>query len=127
MSDKRILIVEDNADNLVLMTDVLQTLKYRLFTARDGEQGVQLAISEKPDLILMDLQLPLVDGWTATRRIKAIPELRHIPIIAVSAHAMPGDKERALEAGCDDYIPKPIKIAELRAKMLQYLTTVSDE
>ncbi len=121
MGSKRILVIEDNADNLILITDVLTILKYAVVTARDGEQGVQAAIREKPDLILMDLQLPLVDGWAATRRIKAIPELAHIPIIAVSAHAMPGDKERALEAGCDDYVPKPIKINELRIKLMHYL------
>ena len=121
MSGKRILVVEDNSDNLVLMTDVLHILRHTIITARDGEQGVQLAITEKPDLILMDLQLPLVDGWTATRRIKAIPELAHIPIIAVSAHAMHGDKELALEAGCNDYLPKPIRLHDLRAKLAQYL------
>jgi two-component system cell cycle response regulator DivK len=117
----RILVVEDNPDNRVLITDVLTSLDYDVIVAVDGEEGVSKANSEKPDLILMDLSLPLVDGWTATRRIKAVPELQHIKIIALTAHAMVGDREKALEAGCDDYVSKPIDLRELAGKLAQYL------
>ncbi|MEP7284925.1 MAG: response regulator [Chloroflexota bacterium] len=117
----RILIVEDNPDNRILITDVLVSLDYEVIVAVDGEDGVSKANSEKPDLILMDLSLPLMDGWTAARNIKATPELRHIKIIALTAHAMVGDREKALEAGCDDYVSKPIDIRELAGKLAQYL------
>ncbi|MBZ0297122.1 MAG: response regulator, partial [Anaerolineae bacterium] len=86
-----------------------------------GEQGVQMAVSEKPDLILMDLSLPRVNGWTATRLIKADEALKNIPVIALTAHAMIGDRERALEAGCDDYLSKPIVIHDLIKKLSDYL------
>jgi two-component system cell cycle response regulator DivK len=121
MSGKRILVVEDNRDNMILIGDVLQTLKYAIVTARDGEEGVHKAAAEKPDLILMDISLPIMDGLTATKTIKANPELAHIPIIAVTAHAMIGDRERAIEAGCDDYIAKPINLRELAKKIAQLL------
>ena len=91
----RILIVEDNPDNRVLIADVLTSLDYEVIIAVDGEEGVAKANTEKPDLILMDLSLPQMDGWTATRYIKAKPELQHIKIIALTAHAMVGDRERA--------------------------------
>lgn len=117
----RILVVEDNPDNRVLITDVLTSLDYEVIVAVDGEEGVSKASSEKPDLILMDLSLPLMDGWTATRHIKAKPELQHIKIIALTAHAMVGDREKALEAGCDDYVSKPIDLRELAGKLAQYL------
>ncbi len=121
MSGKRILVIEDNRDNMILIGDVLQTLKYSILTAHDGEEGVRKAAAEKPDLILMDISLPVMDGLTATKTIKANPELNHIPIIAVTAHAMIGDRERALEAGCDDYISKPINLRELAKKISQLL------
>ncbi len=117
----RILVVEDNPDNRVLITDVLTSLDYDVIVAVDGEEGVAKAASEKPDLILMDLSLPLMDGWTATRRIKSKPELQHIKIIALTAHAMVGDREKALEAGCDDYVSKPIDLRELAGKLTQHL------
>jgi two-component system cell cycle response regulator DivK len=117
----RILVVEDNPDNRVLITDVLTSLDYEVIVAVDGEEGVSKANSEKPDLILMDLSLPVMDGWTATRHIKAMPELQHIKIIALTAHAMVGDREKALEAGCDDYVSKPIDLRELAGKLAQYL------
>ena len=117
----RILVVEDNPDNRVLITDVLTSLDYDVIVAVDGEDGVFKASSEKPDLILMDLSLPLMDGWTAARKIKAKPELEHIKIIALTAHAMVGDREKALEAGCDDYVSKPIDLRELAGKLAQYL------
>lgn len=121
MTTKRVLIVEDNPDNRILIADVLNSLKYDVLVAEDGETGVEMAVNEKPDLILMDLSLPLKDGWTATSEIKAKPELAHIPIIALTAHAMVGDRERALKAGCDDYIPKPIDLRELTSKLTTYL------
>ncbi len=121
MVSGRVLVVEDNPDNLTLIADVLSSLDYEVLQAFDGEQGVQLANSERPDLILMDLSLPRMDGWTATRAIKANPELREIPIIALTAHAMVGDRERALAAGCDDYVAKPINLRELANKLSQLI------
>lgn len=121
MSSYRILIVEDNPDNRTLITDILTAMNYGVIEAVDGEQGVSKATEEKPDLILMDLSLPQMDGWTATRTIKADESLAHIPIIALTAHAMVGDREKALEAGCDDYISKPIDLRELQTKLTQYL------
>ncbi len=121
MSSGRILLVEDNIDNMTLIADVLQSLNYTVLQAADGQQGVTMAESEKPDLILMDLSLPQMDGWTATRHIKSKPELSKIPIIALTAHAMIGDRERALQAGCDDYLTKPINLRELANKLAQYM------
>jgi len=117
----RILVVEDNADNRVLIMDVLDSMNYEVIIATDGEEGVKKATAERPDLILMDISLPQMDGLTATRRIKATPELQHIPIIALTAHAMVGDRERALDAGCDDYVSKPIDLRELANKLTRYL------
>lgn len=121
MNGNRILVIEDNADNRILITDVLISLDYEVLTAIDGAEGMALAVAEKPNLILMDLSLPQLDGWTATRQIKAMPELTHIPIIALTAHAMVGDREKALESGCDDYVSKPIDLRELAAKLAKYL------
>lgn len=118
---KKILIVEDNSDNRILITDVLQSLDYEVIVAEDGEAGVQAAVDTVPDLILMDLSLPKKDGWTATGEIKANQKLKHIPVVALTAHAMVGDRERALEAGCDDYISKPIDLRELANKLQQWL------
>jgi len=117
----RILVVEDNADNRALIMDMLDTMNYEVVIATDGEEGVKKANAERPDLILMDISLPRVDGLTAARRIKATPELQHIPIIALTAHAMVGDRERALDAGCDDYVSKPIDLRELANKLTRYL------
>ena len=113
----KILYVEDNDDNIYVVTNRLSRAGFTVLVATDGEQGVAMAAAEQPDLILMDLRLPLIDGWEATRRIKAQPETRHIPIVALSAHAMTGDRERALAAGCDDYDTKPVDFARLRAKI----------
>jgi two-component system, cell cycle response regulator DivK len=121
MSKGRVLVIEDNQDNMTLITDVLTSLDYVVLRATDGEQGVDAAQREQPDLILMDLSLPRMDGWTATRQIKSNPELSRIPIIALTAHAMVGDRERALEAGCDDYLSKPINLRELAGKLAQYI------
>ena len=104
---KRILIVEDVEFNRDLLVQLLEE-DYDILTAADGAAGIELAERERPDLILMDLSLPGIDGWEATRRIKAHEELRHIPIIALTAHAMTGDEEKARESGCDDYLSKPI-------------------
>ena len=121
MCSGRILVVEDNKDNMTLISDILQSLNYEVIQAGDGEQGIRVTQQERPDLILMDLSLPRMDGWTATRHIKADPALNRIPIIALTAHAMVGDRERALEAGCDDYISKPINLKDLAGKLSQYL------
>ena len=104
---KKILIVEDVAMNIDLLVQLLED-EFELVTAEDGATGVEKAGCESPDLILMDMSLPVLDGWEATRRIKADDALRHIPIIALTAHAMQGDKERALGCGCQDYLSKPI-------------------
>ncbi|MCZ7565631.1 MAG: response regulator [Burkholderiales bacterium] len=114
---KRILYVEDNDDNVYVVTNRLGRAGFTVLVARDGEQGVVMARAEQPDLILMDLRLPVIDGWEATRRIKADESTRHIPVLALSAHAMTGDRARALEAGCDDYDTKPIDLPRLRAKI----------
>lgn len=114
---RKILYVEDNEDNVYMLTRRLQRQGFEVLTAPDGEQGLALARSAQPDLILMDLNLPVLDGWQATRRLKGAPETRSIPIIALSAHAMAGDRERALEAGCDDYDTKPVRIDSLMAKI----------
>ena len=113
----KILYVEDNDDNVYVVKHRLGRLGYTILLASDGEQGVALAKAEQPDLILMDLSLPVVDGWEATRRIKADESTRHIPVLALSAHAMTEDRAQALAAGCDDYDTKPIDLPRLRAKI----------
>jgi two-component system, cell cycle response regulator DivK len=122
MGTQRILVVEDNQDNMTLIVDVLDSMDYEVLQAWDGEEGVRLARAEKPDLILMDLSLPKLDGWAATRQIKGDNLLKAIPVIALTAHAMIGDKERALDAGCDDYLSKPIDIPELAKLLQRYLS-----
>ncbi len=117
----RILVVEDNLDNRTLIADLLGALDYEVLEATDGIQGVEVALKELPALILMDLSLPRKDGWQATRELKASVTAGHIPIIALTAHAMVGDRERALDAGCDDYVSKPIDIVELTSKIKLYL------
>ena len=106
-SMKKILVVEDVEFNRDLIVQLLEE-EYEVLTAVDGEEGIQRAERDRPDLILMDLSLPVIDGWEATRRIKASEALQHIPIIALSAHAMVGDEEKARDSGCDDYISKPL-------------------
>ena len=113
MSKGRILIVEDNMDNYELMRFMLEHNSYEVFLAVNGRDGVNAAMRQMPDLILMDLSMPEMDGWDATRHIKADPATKHIRIFAVTAHALPGDRKRALEAGCDDYIVKPLDLREL--------------
>jgi two-component system, cell cycle response regulator DivK len=117
---KKILVVEDVEFNRDLVVQLLED-DYEVITAADGAEGIQLAEREHPDLILMDLSLPGVDGWEATRRIKANTALTHIPIIALSAHAMTGDAEKALQSGCDDYLSKPLDEELLFAKLEKFL------
>src|SRR5207245_10911358 len=113
----KILYVEDNEDNVYVVKSRLTRAGYTVLVAPDAEQGVTMAAAERPDLILMDLSLPGLDGWEATRRLKAAAETRGIPVIALSAHAMAGDREKALAAGCDDYDTKPVDFSRLRAKV----------
>ncbi len=117
----KILYVEDNENNVYMLTRRLRRNGYEVIVAADGEQGVAMARTEAPSLILMDLRLPVLDGWEATRRLKAMPETRDIPIIALSAHAMAGDQEKALAAGCDDYDIKPIELPRLLEKIAALL------
>ena len=124
MSRRRILVVEDNPDNMTLIVDVLTSLNYEVLQATDGQRGVEIVDEERPDLVLMDLSLPKMDGWTATRTLKAEHDLKEIPIIALTAHAMVGDRERAMEAGCDDYVSKPINLQELATKLKKFLGTL---
>lgn len=121
MANQRILVVEDNRDNMTLIIDVLESMDYEVIEARDGKVGIQKAESERPDLILMDLSLPEIDGWEATRVIKSNDLLSHIPIIALTAHAMVGDRESALQAGCDDYMTKPLDLKVLASKLVKFL------
>ena len=113
----KILYIEDNEDNIYVLETRLKRQGHVVLIARDGASGVQLASTEQPDLILMDLSLPVLDGWEATRRIKAAPQTRHIPIIALTANAMAGDREKALVAGCDDFDTKPIDMPRLLDKI----------
>jgi CheY-like chemotaxis protein len=121
-----ILYVEDNEDNVYMLKRRLERAGFEVVVAADGEQGVALARDRRPDLILMDLSLPVLDGWEATRRLKGSEETRAIPIIALSAHAMPGDREKALEAGCDDYDAKPVNLPSLLAKIRALLPEGSE-
>jgi CheY-like chemotaxis protein len=113
----KILYVEDNEDNIFMLTRRLARVGFTMAVATDGAMGVAMAESEKPDLILMDLSLPVIDGWEATRRIKANPATRQIPVIALTAHAMSGDEEKALAAGCDDFDTKPVELQRLLGKI----------
>jgi two-component system, cell cycle response regulator DivK len=113
----RILIVEDNEMNRDMLSRRLERKGYSIAMAVDGGAGVEKAIAEKPDLILMDMSLPVIDGWEATRRVKANPETKHIPVIALTAHAMAGDRDKTIEAGCDDYDTKPIDLPRLLSKI----------
>ena len=117
----KILLVEDNEMNRDMLSRRLERRGYEVVVAVDGGQGIELAQQGAPDLILMDMSLPVADGWEATRRLKAAPETRSIPIIALTAHAMGGDRDRALEAGCDDYDTKPIELPRLLGKIEAFL------
>jgi CheY-like chemotaxis protein len=113
----KILLVEDNEMNRDMLSRRLERRGYEVVIAVDGQQGVDLATSDHPDLILMDMSLPIIDGWEATRRLKGMEEMKGTPIIALTAHAMSGDREKALEAGCDDYDTKPIELPRLLGKI----------
>ena len=118
---KRVLIVEDQEDNRAILRDLLSKSGYDLIEATNGEEGVALAQSQRPDLILMDVQLPIIDGYEATRRIKSNAELRCIPVIAVTSYALSGDEAKARAAGCDAYVAKPFSPRLLLAKIRKYL------
>jgi two-component system cell cycle response regulator DivK len=113
----KILYVEDNEDNIYMLTRRLRRHGFEVVTATDGAAGIRAAARERPDLVLMDLSLPGLDGWEATRQLKAAEDTKSIPVVALSAHAMAGDRERALAAGCDDYDSKPIELPRLLAKI----------
>ncbi|MBE2181107.1 MAG: response regulator [Chthoniobacterales bacterium] len=117
----KILIVEDNEMNRDMLSRRLERRGFTVVMAVDGQQGIDSARSEKPDLVLMDMSLPVKDGWTATREIKADPELASLPVIALTAHAMEGDREKAMAAGCDDYDTKPIELPRLLEKIQKFL------
>jgi two-component system cell cycle response regulator DivK len=118
---KKILVVEDHEDNRQIMRDLLTSTGFEVIEALTGEDGVRVAKAERPDLILMDIQLPGLDGYETTRRIKAEPELRSTPIIAVTSYALSGDDVKAREAGCDDYVAKPFSPRALLAKVREHL------
>ncbi len=118
---KRILLVDDQADNRNLVRQICEWLGYQLTEAVNGEEAIRFARADLPDLILMDLELPELDGWAATVEIKANPATQGIPVIAVSAHVMPGERARALAAGCDDYVAKPISLEPFRELLGRYL------
>ena len=117
----KILLVEDNEMNRDMLSRRLTRNGYEVSIAKDGQQGVDMALSERPDIILMDMSLPVIDGWEATRRIKSNNATRAVPVIALTAHAMAGDREKAMEVGCDDYDTKPVEIARLLGKIAALL------
>ena len=118
----RILLVEDTEDNRQIIRDLFANVGWDLLEAHDGAAAVAMAAEHRPDLILMDIQLPIMDGYAATRRIKTDPALKSIPVIAVTSYALSGEEKKAREAGCDDYVPKPYSPRQLLAKIRQYLT-----
>jgi len=117
----KILLVEDNEMNRDMLSRRLVRKGYEVIMALDGRQAVEMAAAETPDLILMDMSLPVIDGWEATRQVKAAPATRAIPVIALTAHAMAGDREKAIQAGCDDYDTKPIELPRLLEKIRKLL------
>jgi two-component system cell cycle response regulator DivK len=119
----KLLLVEDNEMNRDMLSRRLMRNGHEVLIAVDGQQGVDMALSERPDLILMDMSLPVIDGWDATRRVRANDATRSIPVIALTAHAMAGDREKAMEAGCDDYDTKPVEITRLLGKIAALLAT----
>lgn len=119
--NKRILVIEDTEDNRRILRDFLTHVGFDLIEAEDGAKGVAMAAEHKPDLILMDIQLPVIDGYEATRRIKANPDLQHIPIIAVTSYALSGDEAKTREAGCNGYIAKPYSPRQMLAMIRELL------
>ncbi len=116
----RILLVEDNEMNLDMLSRRLRRKKFEVLVAEDGQAGIEVATAEQPDLVLMDMSLPVLDGWEATRRLKADPATRDIPVIALTAHAMSEDRQKALAAGCDDYDTKPVEFKRLLRKIAAF-------
>ena len=123
----KLLIVEDNEVERELLSRRFRRKGYEVLTASDGKAGVEMAFTEAPHLILMDLSMPILDGWEATRQIKARDDPSHIPVIALTAHAMKGDRAKAIDAGCDDYDTKPINLARLLSKILALLETSENQ
>jgi two-component system cell cycle response regulator DivK len=121
-----ILYVEDNDDNVYMLKSRLERKGFSVIVARDGAEGVAMAVDQKPGLILMDLSLPVINGWEATRQLKARPDTRHIPIIVITAHAMEGDRESALATGCDDFDTKPVQFPRLLGKIQNLLPAEAD-
>jgi len=119
---KRILVVEDQPDSRQIIRDLLAPTDYEITEAQNGEEALAAITKQRPDLILMDVQMPIMDGYTATRRIKADTSLRSIPIIAVTSYALSGEEKKARTAGCDDYVSKPFSPRQLLAKIRQYLS-----
>jgi two-component system cell cycle response regulator DivK len=122
----RILLVEDNEMNRDMLSRRLTRRGFEVVIAVNGQEGVEMTQQQSPDIVLMDMSLPVLDGWEATRRLKAAEETKHIPIIALTAHAMAGDREKTLDAGCDDYDTKPIEFQRLLEKINTLLTNVSE-
>ena len=118
---KRILVIEDTEDNRRILRDLLTAAGYEVIEAADGATGVSMAADQRPDLILMDIQLPVIDGYEATRRIKADPALRQIPIVAVTSYALVGDEAKTREAGCDGYVAKPFSPRHLLEKVREFI------
>ena len=125
MSKGRILIVEDNMDTYELVRFILEKNGYDTFLAMNGRDGVNAASKQKPDLIIMDLAMPEMDGWTATRLIKKDMLTSSIPLIALTAHALPGDRQRAMDSGCDEYITKPMDLLDLVESVDHWMNTLS--
>ena len=123
----KVLLVEDNEMNRDMLSRRLIRRGFQVVFAMDGQQGVDLARSERPDIILMDMSLPIIDGWEASRRLKADDATRSVPVIGLTAHAMSGDREKAIEAGCDDYDTKPVELDRLIGKIERLLGTAKDE
>ena len=123
----KLLLVEDNEMNRDMLSRRLIRRGFQVVFAMDGQQGIDLAHSERPDIILMDMSLPVIDGWEATRRLKADDATRSVPVIGLTAHAMSGDREKAIEAGCDDYDTKPVELDRLIGKIERLLGTAKDQ
>jgi two-component system, cell cycle response regulator DivK len=123
----KVLLVEDNEMNRDMLSRRLIRRGFQVVFAIDGQQGIDLAHSERPDIIIMDMSLPVIDGWEATRRLKADDTTRSVPVIGLTAHAMSGDREKAIEAGCDDYDTKPVELERLIGKIERLLGTAKDE
>jgi two-component system cell cycle response regulator DivK len=121
----KLLLIEDNEMNRNMLSRRLQRKGYEVIIAVDGVEGLEMARNESPDLILMDMSLPLLDGWEATRKLKSAPETNTIPVLALTAHAITGDREKALDVGCDDYDTKPVEFSRLLGKIQELLKTAS--